>query len=172
MDPGTSSPPTPLADPSRLSNDSKVPNFSIWRHVVFGSLIMSLLLFGIGGWAASATLSGAVIASATIVVDRHVKKVQHRDGGIVSEINVKDGDHVNGGQVLLRLDATQTRAELSIIRSQLTEITARSARLGAESEGRTTLKLPPDFIMLGEEAQRAADGELRLFEHNKANNQS
>ena len=52
MDPGPRSPPTAPAEPSRLSNDRRAPNFSIWRHVVFGSLIMGLLLFGIGGWAA------------------------------------------------------------------------------------------------------------------------
>ena len=172
MDRGTRGPQTSVVEPCKLSTGRKAPKFSIWPHVLFGASVMSLLLFGIAGWAAQASLSGAVIAPATIVVDRNVKKVQHRDGGIVAEINVKNGDHVSGGQILLRLDATQTQAELSIIRSQLTELTARRARLVAESEGRATLSLPTDFSAQGEEAQRAADGEIRLFEHNKANNQS
>ena len=115
------------------------------EHVVFASAVVEFLAFGFGGWAAMAKLSGAVIAPGTFVVERNVKKVQHSFGGIVSQINVKNGDHVQSGQILLRLDATQISAELGIIRSQLTELVARGARLAAERDGAPALTLPPAF---------------------------
>jgi HlyD family secretion protein len=171
VDPNT---PLPLLIESRGGKiaQSVAPRFTIWRHVAFGTFVMCLLVAGIAGWAAEARISGAVIAPATFVVNNHVKKVQHRDGGIVAEINVKNGDLVRAGDVLLRLDATQTRAEISIIHSQLAELTARNARLSAESEGRTEIEFPGDFLAQGEEPRRAAEGERRLFEHNSVNNES
>lgn len=170
--PGAKGAKTQAQDISPAQRDDTAPKFSIWPHVIFGSTVIALLFVGVGGWAATTNLSGAVIAPATIVVDRHVKKVQHRDGGIVAEIGVRNGDYVSGGQVLLRLDPTQTRAELAIIRSQLTELIARSTRLAAESEGRSALVLPEGFLALGDEARRASDGETRLFEHNTADKKS
>ena len=78
----------------------KASNFSIKKHVAFALLIMTGLVFGFGGWAAMANLTGAIIAPGTFVVEGNVKKVQHSYGGIVSEINVKNGDHVQSGQIL------------------------------------------------------------------------
>lgn len=142
-------------------------SFSIKGHMIFAGVVMAGLIFGFGGWAASATLSGAVIAPGTFVVERNVKKVQHSYGGIVAEINVRNGDRVEDGQVLLRLDATQIRAELGVIRSQLIELTARSARLAAERDNLAAVMLPASFIAQSPEARAAADGEVRLFEENR-----
>lgn len=146
--------------------------FSIRKHVVFALFVMSLLGFGVGGWAATASLSGAVIAPGTFVVERNVKKVQHSYGGIVSEIAVKNGDRVKSGDVLLRLDATQIRAELGVITSQLTELEARRVRLGAERDNleaippvRSTMDGRPEFTA-------SLEGEMRLFEANKRSRES
>ena len=68
--------------------------FSIQGHLVFAGLVMGFLVFGLGGWAATANLSGAIIAPGSFVVERNVKKVQHSYGGIVSEINVRNGEKV------------------------------------------------------------------------------
>jgi len=133
----------------------------------FGAAVMAALILGIGGWAGSAQLSGAVIASGTVTVERHVKKVQHRDGGIVSTIFVRDGDPVEAGAVLLRLDDTQIRAELGIIEGQLTELTARIARLVTERDGTERFELPPGFVDNNKDAEIAVAGELRLFEENR-----
>lgn len=145
--------------------------FSIKGHVIFASFVVSMLAFGVGGWAATASLSGAVIAPGTFVVERNVKKVQHSYGGIVSEITVKNGDHVKSGDVLVRLDATQIKAELGVITSQLTELEARSVRLAAERDNLATM---PDRSGKNErpDFRTALEGEIRLFEDNKRSKES
>jgi HlyD family secretion protein len=142
-------------------------DFSVRKHVVFATVAIGVLVGGIGGWAAMANLSGAVIASGSFVVERNVKKVQHSLGGIVAEINVKNGDRVDAGQVLLRLDATQIAAELGIIRSQYVELTARSARLAAEGNGRDTVVFPKGFVSQSADAKDAAEAEVSLFNENR-----
>src|SRR5215213_4032801 len=104
-------------------------------------------LFGgtVGLWAATATLSGAVVAPGQFVVDTYVKKVQHATGGIVGELRVRDGDRVNEGDLLIRLDETVTRANLQIVSKQLDEFLARRARLEAERDGQPKVELPEEF---------------------------
>jgi hypothetical protein len=67
---------------------------SISRHTLAGLVIVIVLAGGVGGWAGTMTLSGALIAQGSVVVDSNVKKVQHPTGGIVGELRVKDGDRV------------------------------------------------------------------------------
>ena len=111
------------------------PRRSIRRHQMVGLVVVTLLAGGVGSWAATTDISGAVIAPGVLVVDTYVKKVQHPTGGIVGEILARDGDRVNAGDVVLRLDDTVTRANLAIITKGLTELTARKARLEAERDG-------------------------------------
>ncbi|OEC95551.1 MULTISPECIES: HlyD family type I secretion periplasmic adaptor subunit [unclassified Rhizobium] len=125
-----------------------------------------LVLFGVmGGLAAATKISGAVVTSGTLVVDSYVKPVKHLKGGIARAILVKNGDHVAAGQVLVRLDDTQTRANLSIIRKRLNELSARTARLAAERDGRQDIDFPADLLSFAEDADVAAilAGERRLF---------
>ena len=70
---------------------------------------------GLGGWAWMTELSGAVVAPGTVVVDSHVKKVQHPTGGVVGEILARDGDRVRAGDVVIRLDETVARANLAMV---------------------------------------------------------
>lgn len=145
----------------------RASDFSVSRHVIFAVTVMAGLVFGVGGWAATANLTGAVIASGQFVVERNVKKVQHMYGGIVEAINVKAGDRVMAGDILLRLDATQIRAELGVVRSQLVELVARSARLAGERDGLREIMFPPGFINSSPEAKDAAASEVRLFEESR-----
>ena len=85
------------------------------RHVLAGTVLLVLLSGAVGGWAATTQLSGAVIAAGTLVVSDDVKKVQHPTGGVVKEINVREGARVKAGDVLVRLDDTLTRANLAIV---------------------------------------------------------
>ena len=111
---------------------------SIQRYLLAGTTLALLLTFGIGGWAATTELSSAVIAQGTLVVDSSVKKVQHPTGGVVSELRVRNGDRVRAGDILLRLDETQTRAAATIITKNVDELLARQARLdGVVANGLT-----------------------------------
>ena len=124
------------------------------------------LLFGVmGGLAAATRISGAVIASGTLVVDSYVKPVKHLKGGIARAILVKNGDHVAAGEVLVRLDDTQTKANLAIIRKRLNELSARTARLAAERDGRQDIAFPTELLSDATDADVAAimAGERRLF---------
>ncbi len=142
--------------------------FSLSRHMSFASGVMAILIFGFGSWAYFAELSGAVVAPGTFVVERNVKKVQHSYGGIVSEINVKNGDRVANGQILAKLDATQIGAEMGVIKSQLVEMIARAARLTAERDNLPAISWDSEFFQKYPDAEAAATGEIRLFEENRA----
>src|SRR3954464_11248788 len=115
---------------------------SMRRALIGGTAVASLLAFGIGGWAATTELAGAVIAPGSLVVDTNVKKVQHPTGGIVGELRVREGDHVRAGDVLMRLDETQTRANVAIITKSLDEFSARQARDEAERDGADAISFP------------------------------
>ena len=88
---------------------------SMRRHLVAAIVVVLVLVVGVGGWAATTAISGAVVASGSVVVDSNVKKVQHPTGGIVGELRVHDGDRVHAGEIVVRLDETVTRANLAIV---------------------------------------------------------
>ncbi|MEJ8476860.1 HlyD family type I secretion periplasmic adaptor subunit [Roseibium algae] len=113
---------------------------TIRNHLLVVLLISLAVVAGIGGWAAVFKISGAVVTSGRIVVESNIKQVQHQEGGIVKEIKVEDGDIVQAGDLLLRLDDTVTRANLAVVTKQLAELTAQEARLGAERDGKDRLE--------------------------------
>src|SRR3954471_8519177 len=115
---------------------------SIRRHIVAGMAIVVLLVFGVGGWAATTELAGAVISSGHLVVDSNVKKVQHPTGGIVAELQVHEGDRVTAGEILVRLDGTQAQATVSMLSKELDELLARQARLEAERDDADEIAFP------------------------------
>lgn len=136
------------------------------RHLRIGTGAIFLLVGGLGGWAALADISGAVIALGTVVVESDVKKVQHPSGGIVGELRVRDGDLVKAGDVLLRLDETLTRANLAIATKALDELTARKTRLEAERDDRTSIEFPDALLERRQDPEVAArlDREQRAFD--------
>jgi HlyD family secretion protein len=115
------------------------------RSAIIGTSLIGLFGGTIGLWAASATLSGAVVAGGQFVVDSSIKKVQHPVGGIVGDLKVRDGDRVKEGDLLIRLDETVTRANLLVVSKQLDEFLARQARLEAERDGAAQVQTPAEF---------------------------
>jgi len=136
---------------------------SLRKRLTISAALVGLLALSCGVWATNTPIAGAVIASGTVVVDSNIKKVQHPSGGIVAAIPVKNGDKVNAGDTVLKLDDTQARANLGVIASQLIQLAGRKARLEAERELAGSIKLPADFLEMGEEAKAVAEGEERLF---------
>ena len=139
---------------------------SIRRHLFISVIVIVLLVGGIGGWASTSEFAGAVIAQGTLVVDSNSKKVQHPTGGVVAELNVRDGDQVKLGDIVLRLDDTQTRANLAIVSKGLDELGARRAREEAELEGDERVVFPAELMRRKDdpEVARLVGGEAKLFE--------
>ncbi|MCK5494908.1 MAG: HlyD family type I secretion periplasmic adaptor subunit, partial [Hyphomicrobiaceae bacterium] len=129
-------------------------------------IVVGVLVGGVGSWAATSDISGAVIAPGVLVVDTHVKKVQHPTGGIVGEIHVRNGDRVQAGDVVLRLDDTITRSNLAIVTKGLTELAARKARLEAERDGADAIVIPNELALRSsdEDVAHVISGEQRLFD--------
>jgi HlyD family secretion protein len=115
---------------------------SIRRHLIVGLTVVILLAGGLGGWASTAQISGALIAQGSIVVESNVKKVQHPTGGVVGEVRAHDGDLVKAGDIVVRLDDTVTKANLAIVTKNLDGLWARGARLEAEQRGLDKIVFP------------------------------
>ncbi|UXS02398.1 HlyD family type I secretion periplasmic adaptor subunit [Agrobacterium tumefaciens] len=136
---------------------------SIRRHIAIVIGLGLALFGGVGGWAATTKLAGAVSGQGFIVIENNVKKVQHLSGGTVSELLVHEGSEVAAGDVLLRLSRTTVEANLAIIENALVQFLVRAARLKAElADGET---FEPDFLAQKGLA-RPAYGQLVLLERN------
>ncbi|MEE4238800.1 MAG: HlyD family type I secretion periplasmic adaptor subunit [Anderseniella sp.] len=140
------------------------------RYQIIGFAGLFLVMGSVAGWAALSEIRGAVIASGQLVVDGNTKRIQHRDGGIVAEILVKDGDLVKAGDLLLRLDDTDARAELGIIETIRAEWLAKGARLKAERDGASQISFPAELLARQDQPVIAEllEGQERLFTSQKA----
>jgi HlyD family secretion protein len=146
-----------MIDFQKIMSDlgQKGTRFSIKRHLLVGLSVVILLAGGLGGWASTAQISGALIAPGSIVVESNVKKVQHPTGGVVGEVRAHDGDLVKAGDIVVRLDDTVTKASLAIVTKNLDGLWARAARLEAEQRGLDKITFP---AML---TDRASDPEVK-----------
>lgn len=142
----------------------------IRRSMIAGLAGSALLVFGVGGWASTAPLSGALIVPGSLVVDSNVKKVQHPTGGVVGEILVRDGDHVRTGDVLVRLDETIPRANRAIYAKGLDEALARKSRLEAERDVASSVSFPKVLTerLSDTDVLSIVKGESKLFELRRA----
>lgn len=93
---------------------------------VFGGLLL---------WSIFAPINSAVIAPGRITVETNRKAIQHLEGGVIGDILVKEGEAVEAGDVLVRLEATVPKANAALLTEQLAERVARQARLLAERDG-------------------------------------
>src|SRR6185437_8727710 len=131
---------------SLVAGESASPLDSIRRYTVAGILVVLFLTCGVGVWAGTMEISGALIAPGTIVVESNIKKVQHPTGGVVGQLLVRDGDRVKAGDLLVQLDDTIVRANLAIVTKALTELYARKARLSAERDRSDSIRFPDDLL--------------------------
>ncbi|MBB3389274.1 membrane fusion protein [Rhizobium sp. BK275] len=143
----------------------KKSQHSLNRHILSVWVLSVALVGGMGGWAASTSLSNAVVGHGTVIIDQNVKKIQHLTGGIVSELMAMEGGHVQAGDVLLRLDSTSVKANLAIIDSNLAQLYVRRARLQAERIGATEFSaddIPANELDI-DVSKNLVDGEIQLF---------
>ncbi|AMS43558.1 type I secretion membrane fusion protein, HlyD family [Aminobacter sp. Y103A] len=137
----------------------------IRRNVRLGGFAALALVGGLGLWAATSSLSGAVVAAGHLVVDSNVKAVQHPQGGVVGALNVHNGSMVSAGEVLVRLDDTVAKANLAIVDNGLDELMARRARLIAERDGTEAVAYPAELTARAADPAIAQliEGENKLF---------
>ncbi|MFB9270032.1 HlyD family type I secretion periplasmic adaptor subunit [Bradyrhizobium erythrophlei] len=142
-----------------------------WHTPARRGFAIVFLTFGVfGGWAAVASIDGAVVATGSVVVESDRKTVQHLEGGIVQNLMVTGDAHVEKGQVLLRLDATQERAKEEIARSAVYSAIAEEARLQAEAEGGDKITFPTELVQKTSDpaALRAMGDQKRRFDERRA----
>jgi HlyD family secretion protein len=143
---------------------------SISRNIWAGIAVSVVLVGSVAGWAGTTDISGAVIAPGALVVDSNVRKVQHPTGGVIGEIRARDGDRVKAGDILVRLDATITRANLSIVSKGLDEQLARKARLEAERDDREGVEFSRELLAraFNPDIAHIMTGERRLLDLRRA----
>lgn len=153
-----------------MTDKPRTTRQSLRLHASVGAAALAVLVGGVGGWAAVTELTGAVIAPGVVVVDTNVKKVQHPTGGVVAQLDVREGEYVKAGSVLVRLDDTVTRANLAIILKNLNECAARQARLEAERDDRDGIDFPDELLVRRDDVdvRRTLAGEKKLFELRKS----
>ncbi len=150
-----------------LSGQSSADGWSANGYIRFGLFCVLLLGGGLGGWAATAKLKGAVISGGHLQVEGQRQVVQHPDGGVVGEILVREGSIVEAGEVLIRLDGTALQSELAVLESQLYELMARRGRLIAEQTEARSITFDPELLAASEgntAVQALIDGQRSLFE--------
>lgn len=142
------------------------PNFSARRPLVLGFITLLILIGGFGTWAVASKLSGAVVADGQVQIEQNRKVVQHLDGGIVTEILIDEGDTVQAGDVLIRLDAGRLASQLTITEGQYFELLARQARYEAERDDESTLSFDTELTEAANnnpEIDSLMQGQIRLF---------
>ena len=132
---------TEIVTPTAASVSPR-PSLSMSVPMRSGYVLVALLLVLVVGWGGFAEISGAVLAGGRVAVESGPKRIQHKDGGIVSAVLVREGERVKAGQVLARLDATTASAYSAILDSQLWQARARRYRLEAETSGSWVLAVP------------------------------
>jgi len=142
------------------------PSLSMSVPMRSGYVLVALLLALVVCWGVFAEISGAVLAGGRIAVESGPKRIQHRDGGIVSAVLVREGQRVKVGQVLARLDATTASAYSAILDSQIWQARARRYRLEAETSGSWALGVPAGETMTPE-YRTLLDSERELLRRQK-----
>jgi HlyD family secretion protein len=142
------------------------PEARLRRLNLLGGVTILALVGGAGVWANTTSISGAVVAPGVVVVEGHLQRIQHQFGGVVRELNVQEGQRVEAGEILVRLDPTQASATLGIVASGLDEMNARRARLLAERDGADAIDFAAGLAAAGDREALAAlmQSEQHLFE--------
>lgn len=151
-----------------MSKQTDKKTFTPGPYVTAGYAVIFLGLGIFGTWAATAPLASGVVAGGTVSVETNRKTIQHLEGGIISEILVKDGEVVEAGDILMRLDPTQAQGNFAVLQGRLILLQATEARLLAESVDAAELVWPPALKDKNAEAVKAAtELQSTLFQDRK-----
>jgi len=154
----------PINTPQPLPEIPERP--PVGRPLLAAAIIILVFFGGFGTWAALAPLDSAAVAPGRVTVASNRKTVQHLEGGIVKDLLVKEGDAVAGGEILIQLDDTQSRARLDLLRGRYDKLLATEARLEAEQAFAPGIKFPESLTSRRNqpEVAKVLDAEKNLFQ--------
>ena len=141
--------------------------FSSRRPLALGYAALAVLGAGLFGWGALASIAGAVIAAGQVETETRDHVVEHVDGGAVETVAVRDGDRVEAGEVLMRLDRGALGAERAMLAAEHSELVARRNRLEAEFRDAPGIAWDEGLLrQAGADAtvRDIVEGQQRLFE--------
>lgn len=150
-----------------MTDDPLDGRISARRGMAIGAIGVALLVVGTFGWAAWASISGAVISSGHVAVAERNQPVEHVYGGEVLHLHVRNGDRVAAGEPLLRFAGSSFSAELAIVESDLAQLVARRSRLDAERLGAPSLTWDPELAQWSADSPSIAqmlDNEAEVFD--------
>lgn len=127
------------------NNIVKMPSYDASKIITFGFSVIFVVFGILGGWMYFAPLAASSVAVGSVSADLNKKIVQHLEGGIVKEILVKDGDKVKRGDLLIKLDDIQYKAELDILKSQYQDALGLYSRAKALDEGKNKVVFPKEL---------------------------
>ena len=133
------------------------------RDIRIGAGIVIFFFVILLGWAALAPLDAAVPAQGVIAVSGNRQSVQHREGGVVTAINVREGQSVKAGDILIEMSAPDLRAQERAYTSEYLTMLAQRSRLMAERAGQRNFAPPAEFATLSAEDRPLAEQALLLL---------
>ena len=129
-----------------------LPETNVRNLLVGGTAILAVGFGGMTAWAAFAPLHSAVSAVGVLVPETGRKNVKHSEGGVISEMMVREGDAVKAGQILMRFDATEAATRLEMLTATWLETLAMLARLDAEVFEKPAVEWPSELTTRGDNA--------------------
>lgn len=142
-----------------LYGDTPIPaslHRKVWRPALVGGAVIASFVVGGIAWAASFSIAGAIVAPSFVKVEANRKSVRHRDGGIVRQILVQEGDRVEENQTLFVMDDVLPRTQVEVFEGQHVSLLAQRARFVAEGEGLARIIFPSELTGRASEPQIAA----------------
>ncbi len=136
-----------------------------------GFMLFAVVFGAFGIWSATAPIDSSAFAPGNVTVRSYKKVVQHLEGGIVADIQARDGDLVQEGQPLLILDDTQALAQLEIANAQFIGLKAREARLIAERDDLEQINYPAEYSLTDPRVRQEIEAQNEVFEARKVTNQ-
>jgi HlyD family secretion protein len=140
------------------------PERSVRKKLRLAFIAVGVLVVGLILAATIIRIGGAVIGSGSVAVESRPQEVAHPQGGVLSEVLVREGQRVRAGDLLMRLDTSVSAPSAALTSGTVDQLLARRGRLEAEREGRATVSFPAELARRNDPAaQSAMAAEARLF---------
>lgn len=141
----------------------RVPT-STAKPIILGLLILGVFFAGFGYWAIRAPLAGAAIAPGVVVASGQNQRIDHLEGGIISEIATRNGQIVKQGQPLIYLDPTQAASSRNRVEKSLVGLYANLDRVRTEMSGEEKIVFSQELLERAEKNKQTLPLELQRSE--------